>query len=114
MSFSFVVLLRGCALDRSPVPPAEIRRGFVCALEKRQQDMVRRLRSSDRIVGQQELSNLLTVEGRFWLDALLFETLRLRVSIRGEARLVHGPTTKQEAATAQLLLVRLERPIFGP
>src|SRR5207247_2850743 len=52
--FLLLVFLRSRALDRSPVPPAEVRRGFVCALDKRQQDMVRRLRSSDRIVRSEE------------------------------------------------------------
>src|SRR5439155_2556893 len=96
MTFSFVVLLCSCALDRSPVPLPKVRRGFVGALEKCQQDMIGRLRSSDRIVRQQELSHLLTVEGLFGLDGILFETLRLRVGIGVEDRPVHGPTTRPE------------------
>src|SRR2546427_6035234 len=97
-NFLLLVFLRSRALDRSPVPPAEVRRGFVCALEKRQQDMVRRLRSSDRIVRQQELSHLLTVEGLFGLDGILFETLRLRVGIGVEDRPVHRPTRSLRAS----------------
>src|SRR5881396_256410 len=104
--FLLLVFLRSRALDRSPVPPAEVRRGFVCALDKRQQDMVRRLRSSDRIVRQQELSHLLTVEGLLGLDGILFETLRLRVGIGVEDRPVYGPTTRPEPATAHFVRVR--------
>src|SRR5207249_5651770 len=75
--------------------------------------MVRRLRSSDRLVRQQELSHLLTVEGLFWLDGILFETLRLRVGIGVEDRPVHGPTPRPEPATAHLVRVRFARHKFG-
>src|SRR2546428_9180411 len=75
--------------------------------------MVRRLRSWDRIVRQQELSHLLTVEGLFWLDGILFETLRLRVGIGVEDRPVHGPTPRPEPATAHLVRVRFARHKFG-
>src|SRR5436309_6537004 len=75
--------------------------------------MVRRLRSSDRIVRQQELSHLLTVECLFWLDGILFEPLRLRVGIGIENRPVHGPTTRPEPATAHLVRVRFPCHKFG-
>src|SRR3989454_3571262 len=74
--------------------------------------MVRRLRSPDRIVRQQELSHLLTVEGLFGLDGILFETLRLRVGIGIEDRPVHGPATRPEPATAHLVRVRFARHKF--
>src|SRR5438445_12862331 len=97
------------AFQALAVPPAQIRRRLISALEKFHERSSRRRRASHIIVHKQKLLHLWMVKGRFWTNALLRKTRRLRRRIGIESRTRDVPSARPESRAADFMGIRLPR-----
>ena len=74
-------------------------RSFICGLHEGQQYLVRRLRITDDVVGEQEFSHPSMVKCLLRLDWVVLECLRLRICIGVKRWFINRTAARPETAT---------------
>src|SRR5262249_43219119 len=101
------------ALEPFPVPAGQVGRGLVGRLEKRQEEVFRRVGAAHLLIGQQELPELLAEEGGRGLDLRLGEPRRRGVGVGVVGGMRVGNASRPEAAAHDFLRVRLAHHPIG-
>src|SRR5262249_52393426 len=88
-------------------------RGLVRALQELEQRLVRAIRIAYTVVGQQELAEILTVEGSVRLHGRVLESGGSGICVGIEGRIRSPAASGPEAAATDLVGVRLARDPVG-
>src|SRR6478672_9018027 len=97
---------RRLSLQRRPVPVRVVGTGLVAALQELQQHLVRRSRGAHRLVGQDELPDVLFLYAG-GSHRRFAETGGLGIGIGVERRLAEAAIARPEAAAADLVRIGL-------